>query len=178
MILLQNLPTMHWGNEEVSVLLAEAYRLKFAFADAPNHYKRWVWLSAAAAPPLSVPRGSAGLTWKDPPPLCFLIVSLWAFQLLEDWNQPVTEDTRCTPTVRRRNGSLKMDFFFCWRFWDVGVSDKQPPEPDAGLWARARVCLRDLFFSAYILHYPANLLFLFKAKNIDICFRFGETKTW
>ncbi|KAG7454405.1 hypothetical protein MATL_G00259420 [Megalops atlanticus] len=34
MILLQNLPTMHWGNEEVSVLLAEAYRLKFAFADA------------------------------------------------------------------------------------------------------------------------------------------------
>ncbi|KAE8281525.1 TBC1 domain family member 22A [Larimichthys crocea] len=25
MILLQNLPTMHWGNEEVSVLLAEAY---------------------------------------------------------------------------------------------------------------------------------------------------------
>uniref|UniRef100_A0A671KSB5 Rab-GAP TBC domain-containing protein n=1 Tax=Sinocyclocheilus anshuiensis TaxID=1608454 RepID=A0A671KSB5_9TELE len=40
MIMLQNLPTMHWGNEEVSVLLAEAYRLKFAFADAPNHYKR------------------------------------------------------------------------------------------------------------------------------------------
>ncbi|XP_053169956.1 TBC1 domain family member 22A isoform X2 [Scomber japonicus] len=40
MILLQNLSTMHWGNEEVSVLLAEAYRLKFAFADAPNHYKR------------------------------------------------------------------------------------------------------------------------------------------
>uniref|UniRef100_A0A8C9T912 TBC1 domain family, member 22a n=1 Tax=Scleropages formosus TaxID=113540 RepID=A0A8C9T912_SCLFO len=40
MILLQNLPTMHWGNEEISVLLAEAYRLKFAFADAPNHYKR------------------------------------------------------------------------------------------------------------------------------------------
>ncbi|XP_059367486.1 TBC1 domain family member 22A isoform X2 [Carassius carassius] len=40
MILLQNLPTMHWENEEVSVLLAEAYRLKFAFADAPNHYKR------------------------------------------------------------------------------------------------------------------------------------------
>ncbi|CAL1568620.1 unnamed protein product [Knipowitschia caucasica] len=40
LMLLQNLPTMHWGNEEVSVLLAEAYRLKFAFADAPNHYKR------------------------------------------------------------------------------------------------------------------------------------------
>ncbi|XP_051890145.1 TBC1 domain family member 22A isoform X5 [Pristis pectinata] len=40
MILLQNLPTMHWGNEEISILLAEAYRLKYAFADAPNHYKR------------------------------------------------------------------------------------------------------------------------------------------
>ncbi|XP_068022472.1 TBC1 domain family member 22A isoform X2 [Melanerpes formicivorus] len=40
LIFLQNLPTVHWGNEEISVLLAEAYRLKFAFADAPNHYKR------------------------------------------------------------------------------------------------------------------------------------------
>ncbi|KAM3833377.1 TBC1 domain family member 22A isoform 1-T1 [Vipera latastei] len=40
LIFLQNLPTMHWGNEDISVLLAEAYRLKFAFADAPNHYKR------------------------------------------------------------------------------------------------------------------------------------------
>uniref|UniRef100_A0A4X2MD91 TBC1 domain family member 22A n=1 Tax=Vombatus ursinus TaxID=29139 RepID=A0A4X2MD91_VOMUR len=40
LIFLQNLPTAHWGNEEVSVLLAEAYRLKFAFADAPNHYKK------------------------------------------------------------------------------------------------------------------------------------------
>ncbi|XP_074840238.1 TBC1 domain family member 22A isoform X3 [Carettochelys insculpta] len=40
LIFLQNLPTMHWGNEDISVLLAEAYRLKFAFADAPNHYKK------------------------------------------------------------------------------------------------------------------------------------------
>lgn len=40
LIFLQNLPTNQWGNEDVSVLLAEAYRLKFAFADAPNHYKR------------------------------------------------------------------------------------------------------------------------------------------
>ncbi|XP_050770762.1 TBC1 domain family member 22A isoform X3 [Gymnogyps californianus] len=40
LIFLQNLPTVHWGNEEISVLLAEAYRLKFAFADAPNHYKK------------------------------------------------------------------------------------------------------------------------------------------
>ncbi|XP_053112765.1 TBC1 domain family member 22A isoform X2 [Hemicordylus capensis] len=40
LIFLQNLPTVQWGNEEIGVLLAEAYRLKFAFADAPNHYKR------------------------------------------------------------------------------------------------------------------------------------------
>ncbi|XP_053319330.1 TBC1 domain family member 22A [Spea bombifrons] len=40
LILLQNLPTAQWGNEDISVLLAEAYRLKFAFADAPNHYKK------------------------------------------------------------------------------------------------------------------------------------------
>ncbi|XP_038612388.1 TBC1 domain family member 22A isoform X2 [Tachyglossus aculeatus] len=40
LIFLQNLPTLHWGNEDVSLLLAEAYKLKFAFADAPNHYKK------------------------------------------------------------------------------------------------------------------------------------------
>ncbi|XP_069833078.1 TBC1 domain family member 22A isoform X1 [Dendropsophus ebraccatus] len=40
LILLQNLPTVQWENEDISVLLAEAYRLKFAFADAPNHYKK------------------------------------------------------------------------------------------------------------------------------------------
>lgn len=40
LLLLQNLPTAQWGDEDVSLLLAEAYRLKFTFADAPNHYKR------------------------------------------------------------------------------------------------------------------------------------------
>ncbi|TRY82448.1 hypothetical protein DNTS_007890, partial [Danionella cerebrum] len=40
LLLLQNLPTIHWGNEEVGLLLAEAYRLKYMFADAPSHYKR------------------------------------------------------------------------------------------------------------------------------------------
>ncbi|XP_074499286.1 TBC1 domain family member 22B isoform X6 [Sebastes fasciatus] len=40
LMLLQNLPTIHWGNEEVCLLLAEAYRLKYMFADAPSHYKR------------------------------------------------------------------------------------------------------------------------------------------
>ncbi|KAM4748445.1 TBC1 domain family member 22A isoform 2-T2 [Rhinophrynus dorsalis] len=37
---LQNLPTVNWRDEDISILLAEAYRLKFAFADAPNHYKK------------------------------------------------------------------------------------------------------------------------------------------
>ncbi|KAK2898034.1 TBC1 domain family member 22B isoform X2 [Channa argus] len=40
LMLLQNLPTIHWGNEEVGLLLAEAYRLKYMFADAPSHYKK------------------------------------------------------------------------------------------------------------------------------------------
>ncbi|XP_008048734.2 TBC1 domain family member 22A [Carlito syrichta] len=40
LLFLQNLPTAHWDNEDISLLLAEAYRLKFAFADAPNHYKK------------------------------------------------------------------------------------------------------------------------------------------
>nr|XP_023423107.1 TBC1 domain family member 22A isoform X4 [Cavia porcellus] len=40
LLFLQNLPTACWGDEDISLLLAEAYRLKFAFADAPNHYKK------------------------------------------------------------------------------------------------------------------------------------------
>ncbi|KAM9229623.1 TBC1 domain family member 22A isoform 2-T2 [Dugong dugon] len=40
LLFLQSLPTATWGDEDVSLLLAEAYRLKFAFADAPNHYKK------------------------------------------------------------------------------------------------------------------------------------------
>ncbi|XP_013195194.2 TBC1 domain family member 22B [Amyelois transitella] len=37
MILLQNVPTRNWTDSNISLLVAEAYRLKFAFADAPNH---------------------------------------------------------------------------------------------------------------------------------------------
>jgi len=37
MIHLQNMPTQNWSNEEISLLVADAYRLKFMFADAPNH---------------------------------------------------------------------------------------------------------------------------------------------
>ncbi|ELT94978.1 hypothetical protein CAPTEDRAFT_184346 [Capitella teleta] len=37
MLMLQNLPTHHWDNEEIGLLLAEAYKLKYMFADAPKH---------------------------------------------------------------------------------------------------------------------------------------------
>ncbi|XP_054998077.1 TBC1 domain family member 22A [Sorex araneus] len=40
LLFLQNLPTARWGDRDMSLLLANAYRLQFAFADAPNHYKR------------------------------------------------------------------------------------------------------------------------------------------
>lgn len=40
LLFLQNLPTALWDDQDVSLLLAEAYRLKFAFADAPNHCKK------------------------------------------------------------------------------------------------------------------------------------------
>nr|XP_045009182.1 TBC1 domain family member 22A isoform X2 [Jaculus jaculus]XP_045009183.1 TBC1 domain family member 22A isoform X2 [Jaculus jaculus] len=40
LLFLQNLPTARWDDQDISLLLAEAYRLKFAFADAPNHYKK------------------------------------------------------------------------------------------------------------------------------------------
>ncbi|XP_022110731.1 TBC1 domain family member 22B-like [Acanthaster planci] len=37
MLLLQNLPTANWTNQDISLLLAEAYSLKYMFADAPRH---------------------------------------------------------------------------------------------------------------------------------------------
>jgi len=37
MVLLQSLPTEDWTDEEVGLVLADAYRLKFMFADAPKH---------------------------------------------------------------------------------------------------------------------------------------------
>ncbi|XP_029650355.1 TBC1 domain family member 22B isoform X3 [Octopus sinensis] len=37
LMFLQNLPTHHWQNEEIGELLAEAFKLKYMFADAPNH---------------------------------------------------------------------------------------------------------------------------------------------
>lgn len=37
MLTLQNLPTHEWSGAEVNLLVAEAFRLKYTFADAPNH---------------------------------------------------------------------------------------------------------------------------------------------
>lgn len=37
MLLLQRVPTDKWTESEIGVLVAEAYRLKFTYADAPNH---------------------------------------------------------------------------------------------------------------------------------------------
>ncbi|KAK2147459.1 hypothetical protein LSH36_551g00022 [Paralvinella palmiformis] len=37
MLMLQNLPTHNWDKEEIELLVAEAFKLKYMFADAPNH---------------------------------------------------------------------------------------------------------------------------------------------
>ncbi|XP_037944572.1 TBC1 domain family member 22B isoform X2 [Teleopsis dalmanni] len=37
MLLLQNLPTHNWSDRQINVLVAEAFRLKFTYADAPKH---------------------------------------------------------------------------------------------------------------------------------------------
>lgn len=37
MMFLQNLPTAEWTNDDIELLLAEAYKLKFMFDDAPGH---------------------------------------------------------------------------------------------------------------------------------------------
>ena len=37
LMFLQNLPTAKWGDNEIDLLVAEAYRLSYLFKDAPNH---------------------------------------------------------------------------------------------------------------------------------------------
>ncbi|XP_055324885.1 TBC1 domain family member 22B [Sitodiplosis mosellana] len=39
MLLLQNLPTQNWNDSYIGILVAEAYRLKFTYADAPKHFE-------------------------------------------------------------------------------------------------------------------------------------------
>lgn len=43
MLLLQNLPTHNWVDSHIGVLVAEAYRLKFTYADAPKHLDSKSW---------------------------------------------------------------------------------------------------------------------------------------
>jgi hypothetical protein len=40
LMFLQNLPTAKWGDQEINMLVAEAYRLSYLFADAPSHLGR------------------------------------------------------------------------------------------------------------------------------------------
>ncbi|XP_055844752.1 TBC1 domain family member 22B [Episyrphus balteatus] len=37
MIMLQNLPTYNWSDRQINILVAEAFRLKFTYADTPKH---------------------------------------------------------------------------------------------------------------------------------------------
>ena len=37
LMFLQNVPTAKWGDQEINLLVAEAYRLSYLFADAPSH---------------------------------------------------------------------------------------------------------------------------------------------
>ena len=40
LMFLQNVPTAKWGDQEINLLVAEAYRLSYLFADAPSHLAR------------------------------------------------------------------------------------------------------------------------------------------
>ena len=39
MLFIQDLPTSSWGDREMRLVLAEAYRLKYIFSDAAAHTK-------------------------------------------------------------------------------------------------------------------------------------------
>lgn len=117
MILLQNLPTMHWGNEEVSVLLAEAYRLKFAFADAPNHYKRW-WECRLLPPPVLGPPHGGTILFPTPTPHF-----QWAFQLRDSVRTcGVASWSDNEPFCNISVWSALFFSFFCW----CGISNCTP----------------------------------------------------
>lgn len=40
MLMLQSLPTHNWNDDDISLLLAEAFRLQFTYADAPSHLQQ------------------------------------------------------------------------------------------------------------------------------------------
>ena len=37
LLFIQNVPTAKWNDKDISLLVAEAYKLKYMFADAPSH---------------------------------------------------------------------------------------------------------------------------------------------
>ena len=44
MLLLQNLPTHNWDSTDISLIVAEAFRLKYTFDSAPRHLSNsWFW---------------------------------------------------------------------------------------------------------------------------------------
>jgi len=48
LMFLQNLPTAKWGDNEIDLLVAEAYRLSYLFKDAPNHLTSTMSLASGA----------------------------------------------------------------------------------------------------------------------------------
>ena len=38
LMLLQSLPTSSWGDDDIELLLAEAFKLKYTYGDSPAHY--------------------------------------------------------------------------------------------------------------------------------------------
>ena len=48
LMFLQNLPTAKWGDNEIDLLVAEAYRLSYLFKDAPNHLASTMSLASGA----------------------------------------------------------------------------------------------------------------------------------
>lgn len=38
LMLLQSLPTSSWSDDDIELLLAEAFKLKYTFGDSPAHY--------------------------------------------------------------------------------------------------------------------------------------------
>lgn len=49
LMFLQNLPTAKWGDNEINLLVAEAYRLSYLFKDAPSHFTSRSCSASAAA---------------------------------------------------------------------------------------------------------------------------------
>ncbi|XP_059096348.1 TBC1 domain family member 22A-like [Tigriopus californicus] len=54
LMFLQNLPTAKWGDREIDLLVAEAFRLSYLFANAPRHFTTTGGTSTTAVPSSAV----------------------------------------------------------------------------------------------------------------------------